>query len=178
MTAVAEEIPPQVPSLPRWPDRPGPVDASGTSFLVLAIGGGAEAAAVARRWAAEAEGFGPTTLGVLGAIDDPGDLATFENMLGRARTGVRVMVAGGQFDVLQALARLRQRGAIESELTSHVTDLGEIPVFCAHCQTIFRVVATPGGAATCAACERPLVVHEHMAAQLGGFLASYTGEAW
>lgn len=177
MTAVAEAIPPQVPSLPRWPARPGPVDVAGTSFLVLAIGGGSEAAAVARSWAAEAESLAPTTLGVLGAIDDPGDLATFEGLLGSARTGVRVLVTGGQFDVLRALALLRQRGALESELASHVTDLAEIPVFCAHCQTIFRAVAAPGGVATCTGCARPLVVHEHMAAQLGGFLASYAGEA-
>ncbi|MGW5105940.1 dimethylamine monooxygenase subunit DmmA family protein [Nocardia sp. NPDC004123] len=170
--AIVEQVPPQFPSLPRWPASTEPVDTTGTSFLVLAVGGGSKAAALAREWTAEAEALGPTTLAVLDAIDHPADREAFQTVLGRARTGVRVMVVGGQYDVLQSLSMLRRSGALEAELRCFVTDYSEIPVFCAHCQTIFRAVAAPGGAATCPGCGRDLEVHEHLAALLGSFLAS------
>ncbi|MFT4288570.1 dimethylamine monooxygenase subunit DmmA family protein [Nocardioides sp.] len=176
MTTLAERIPPQVPSLPTWPEQPEPVDTAGSSFLVFALGGDPATAAVARAWVEEAEGIGPTTLGVVDRIDCPEDLATVESLVDRARTGVRVMIVGGQFDILQALAVLRRRGALDSEVRRFVTDFTEIPVFCAHCQTIFRAVTMPGGASTCTTCARPLEVHEHLASQLGAFLASYSGE--
>lgn len=151
---------------------PAPVDESGTSFLVLAIGGGPRAAAIAGEWTAAAERIGPTTLGVLDAIDQPADRATFDELLARARTGVRVMVTGGQYDVLQALALLRGAGAQESELRSFVTDRRDLPVFCVHCQTTFRAAAEPGGRARCPRCARSLEVHDHPAAHLGSYLAS------
>ncbi|MEV5837570.1 dimethylamine monooxygenase subunit DmmA family protein [Nocardia sp. NPDC052112] len=167
-----EQVPPQFPSLPHWPATVEPVDTTGTSFLVLAVGGGSEAAAVAREWTAEAEALGPTTLALLDAIDHPPDRDAFQTLLGLARTGVRVMVVGGQYDVLQTLSLLRRSGASEAELRSFVTDHSEIPVFCAHCRTTFRALTAPGGAATCPGCRRELEVHKHMAALLGSFLAS------
>jgi len=172
MSTVAEEIPPQVPSLPAWPAAPEPVDETGTSFLVLAVGSHPETARVAGEWVAHAEALAPTTLGTLDAIDAAEDRVTFEALLGRARTGVRVMVVGGQYDVLQTLSLLRRRGALEAELRAFVTDDREIPVYCAHCQTTFRAATAPGGEATCPACERRLEVHEHLAVLLGSFLAS------
>nr|WP_272917593.1 dimethylamine monooxygenase subunit DmmA family protein [Nocardioides flavescens] len=93
-------------------------------------------------------------------------------MVDRARTGVRVLVVGGQYDVMQALALLRARGAHESELRAFVTDRRELPVFCGHCQSVTRAVVEPGGEADCRGCGRVLEVHEHAAATLGAFLAS------
>ena len=172
-TSVAREVvPPQVPSLPRWPESPDPVDAEGTSFLVVAVGGGRAAGDVARAWTDQAEGVGPTTLVVLDAIDDDADRAAFDTVLARTCTGVRVMVVGGEYDVLQVLSLLRRAGALESELRSFVTDRSEIPVFCAHCQTTFRATTRPGGEAPCPSCRRTLEVHEHLAALRGSFLAS------
>lgn len=170
--ALEEPIPPQVPSLPALPDEPAAVDESGTSFLVLALGGGPLAAEIARTWTAAAEPLGPTTLGVLDGIDDPDDRATFELLLDRARAGVRVMVVGGQYDVLQTLALLRRHGALESELRAFVTDRSDLPVFCAHCRATFRASTVPGGLTVCPGCERTLEVHEHHAKHLGSFLAS------
>ncbi|WP_206051822.1 dimethylamine monooxygenase subunit DmmA family protein [Nocardioides ferulae] len=177
MSAVAasvtrEVVPPQVPSLPRWPEAPEPVDSDGTSFLVVAVGGGPAAGDVARAWTDQAEGVGPTTLVVLETIDDKADRASFETVLARTCTGVRVMVVGGQYDVLQVLSLLRRAGALENEVRSFVTDRTEIPVFCAHCQTTFRASTGPGGLTPCPSCRRTLEVHEHLAALRGSFLAS------
>jgi len=172
MITVTEEIPPQVPSLPHWPERPEQVDTDGTSFLVLAVGSADEVATVAGGWVAQAEAVGPTTLGILDSVDAPEDLRTVEELLGRARTGVRVMVVGGQYEVLRLLSLLRRRGALESELTAFATDTTAIPLFCAHCQTIFRAEAAPGGEDDCPGCARRLEIHEHMAVLLGAFLGS------
>lgn len=171
---VDEVLPPQVPSLPRWPVTPEPVDGSGRTFLVIAFGGDSAAAEVARGWVEEAEQLGPTTLALLDDVDEAADRQVLEATLARARTGVRLMVVGGQYDVLQTLARLRRAGALEKELRSFVTGLSEIPVFCAHCQTIFRARTAPGGETACAGCERTLSVHEHLAVLHGSFLASDT----
>lgn len=167
-----EAVPPQLPSLPRWPDVPDPVDTDGTSFVVIAAGGGRAAGEVARAWTDRAEGVGPATLVVLETIDDEADRATFDAVLARACTGVRVMVVGGQYDVLQILSLLRRTGALGSELRSFVTDRSDIPVFCAHCQTTFRATARPGDEAPCPRCRLTLEIHEHLAVLRGSFLAS------
>lgn len=149
------------------------VDTAGTSFLILVIGGGEAGAEVAREWVAAAEPLGPTTLGVLDDIDDPADRAVLDDLVERARTGVRVMVTGRRYDVQQTLALLRAAGALEGELTAIVLDATDLAVFCGHCQRIFRAEVAPGDIVACHGCDRLLEVHDHAARHLGAYLASY-----
>ncbi|MFW6775845.1 dimethylamine monooxygenase subunit DmmA family protein [Nocardioides sp. CPCC 205120] len=168
----------QVLGLPVWPAEPEPVDAGGTSYLVVALGTAARTAEVAAGWVRAAEGRAPTRLVV---ADDLGsgreDLLA---ALGTARTGVRIMVVGGVCGVLGTLALARSCGAGEAELRSFAVDgaaaaAGEVvdlPVYCAHCRAPHRVRATYGGAATCPGCARHLEIHPHLSASQGSFLAS------
>lgn len=167
-----EVVPPPAPSLPVWPETPEPVDATGTSFLVVALGADAETARVARGWVEQAEPMAPTTLGVLETIDDPADRATLDRLLSAARTGVRLMVVGGQYDVLLVLSAARAAGLVPAELRSFVTSTAELPVYCAHCRDTHRVAGAPGDEVTCPGCARLLEIHAHLAVSLGSFLAS------
>lgn len=157
---------------PQWPTTPEPVDPDGASYLVLAIGAHPDTARVARSWVESAEAMAPTTLGVLDRLDDPVDRAALRELVGRTRTGVRVMVVGGEYDVLQALAEARAAGLLPVELRSFVSDRADLPVYCAHCRATHRIATRPGAEVDCPGCGRRLEVHEHLSAHRGDFLAS------
>ncbi|MFC5729731.1 MULTISPECIES: dimethylamine monooxygenase subunit DmmA family protein [Nocardioides] len=159
-------------SLPVWPDTPEPVDPTGASYLVLALGGTPETARVARRWVGVAESMAATTLGVLDGIDTPADREILDRLLATARTGVRLMIVGGQYDVLLTLSAARAAGLVPAELRSFVTSTAELPVYCAHCRDTHRVEGAPGDEVTCKGCARVLQIHHHLAGALGSFLAS------
>jgi hypothetical protein len=169
-----EHVHPPTLALPEWPSVPEPVDVSGTSFLVIAVGSHERTGAVARDWVRDAESVAPTTLVVLDAVDAEPDRLQLAASLASARTGVRIMVAGGQYDVLMVLARARLAGALPRELTSFVTHSRDLPIYCAHCRDTHRVEAVPGGLVECPGCDRLLEVHAHLSAALGSFLASDT----
>lgn len=78
------------------------------------------------------------------------DRTEFEDALKRARTGVRVMLVGGQYDVLTALAIARDSGLIPEEITSFVVDTEDLPVYCAHRRITFRAEAAPTDLLRCA----------------------------
>lgn len=170
--AGTEVVPPPARSLPVWPEAPEPVDAAGSSFLVVALGRDPETARVARGWVDQAEPMAPTTLGVLDGTDDPADRATLDRLLAGARTGVRLMVVGGQYDVLLVLSAGRAAGLLPVELRSFVTSTTELPLYCAHCRDTHRVTGAPGDEVTCPGCARVLEIHAHLAGALGSFLAS------
>jgi len=165
--------------LPRWPVEPEPVDPTGASYLVLCLGRDPRAADVAAEWAAEAERIAPTRLLSVDGIDR--DRPKVDVALHAARTGVRVLVAGEQYDVLLTLALAREYGAAPTELqcfvvdavpghtTGHTTGL---PVYCAHCRWTYRMVGAPCGETTCPGCDRHLEIHPHHSALRGSFLAS------
>ena len=171
MTA-AEVVHPAALSLPRWPAEQEPVDPGGTSYVVVAVGPDAEVAGVAGGWVRAAEALAPTALAVLDAMSDPADRTTLADVLDRARTGVRVLVVGGQYDVLQTLAFAREIGLLPHELTSFVTHTRDLPLYCAHCRDTHRVEGEPGGEVTCPGCARRLEIHAHLSAARGSFLAS------
>lgn len=164
--------------LPVWPAEPEPVDASGTSYLVVALGTAPRTATVAADWVRAAEGRAPTRLVVADDLD--AGRSDLEAALTAARTGVRIMLVGGQCDVLLGLALARAYGAGEAELRSFAVDgaaaaAGEatdLPVYCAHCRDTHRVHAPYGGEATCPGCARHLEIHHHLSASRGSFLAS------
>ncbi|MDF9717908.1 dimethylamine monooxygenase subunit DmmA family protein [Nocardioides sp. ChNu-99] len=164
--------------LPVWPAEPEPVDPSGTSYLVVALGTAARTAEVAARWVRAAEAQAPTRLVVADdVVNGRSDLVA---ALVAARTGVRILVVGGQCDVLLALALARTHGAGEAELRSFAVDGAaaaaglptDLPVYCAHCRDTHRVHAPYGGEATCPGCARLLEIHPHLSATRGSFLAS------
>ncbi|WP_332641982.1 dimethylamine monooxygenase subunit DmmA family protein [Aeromicrobium sp.] len=148
------------------------LDLAAASYLVVAIGSDPLTAEVAQSWIAEAESVAPTTLVVLDSMAAQPDREVLADMLVRARVGVRVLIAGGRYDVLQALAFAREHGTLAYELDSRVTHERDLPVYCAHCRGTHRVAATPGGEVACPGCRRQLEVHEHHSAVLGSYLAS------
>lgn len=148
------------------------LDLAAASYLVIAIGSDPETAEVARAWTEQAEGVAPTTLVVLDSMASPADRDVLEEALGQACVGVRILVAGGRYDLLQALAFARGHGALPHELTSQMTQTRDLPVYCAHCRSTHRVTADPGGEVSCPGCLRLLEVHEHHSATLGSYLAS------
>jgi len=167
-----EVVPPAAPSLPEWPAEPAAVDPTGSAYLVVAAGSHPETHEVARRWVVQAESMAPTTMVVLDTVDDPDDRATLGEGLAAARTGLRILVAGGQYDVLRVLTLARDAGAVPAELTAFVVETSELPLYCAHCRDAHRVAGAPGDTVVCPGCARLLEIHIHHAAALGSFLAS------
>lgn len=163
------------PGMPVWPTRPPAVDTTGSAFLVVAIGDDADVAHVSRGWVGEAEAIGATRLLVLDALVDAADRSALRSALDECRTGTRILVTGGQYDVMTALAMARAAGAVAAELSSYVTHTRDLPLYCAHCRDAFRVVAAAGGTVVCPGCARDLEVHEHHSPVLGSFLGSASG---
>ena len=168
----AEVAHPPALSLPDWPAEPPPVDPTATSYTVVAIGPHPHTRDVAGAWVTHAAGCAPTTLLVLDGLADPRDRAALARALGRARTGVRVMVVGGQHDVLGALTAARDAGAIDAELSAFCVHTDDLPMYCAHCCATHRAEAAPGDEVTCPGCGRLLEIHAHFTRALGAFLAS------
>lgn len=165
-----EFVHPAALSMPAWPAEPESVDASGASFLIISIGG-TEAAEVTGSWVREAESMASTTVLVLDDLSGESEHQLRVQLM-QARTGVRIMVAGGQYDVLRALAIARSGGAGAAELRSFVTHCDDLPMYCAHCRDTYRVEASPGGTVNCPGCARELEIHHHLSARRGSFLAS------
>ncbi|MCP2252713.1 hypothetical protein LY13_001456 [Prauserella aidingensis] len=166
------DIPPPFYSLPEWPAEPPPVDPAGTSYVVVAIGGHARTREVARAWVEEAEAAAPTVLAVLDSMSADTDRATFGEVLAAARTGCRLLLVGGQYDVLTASTAAHDAGALPGEIAAFVVDTGDAPIHCAHCRAPHRVAGGPGDEVTCPGCGRLLEIHPHLAWSLGCFLAS------
>lgn len=167
-----EVVPAPAPSLPRWPEAPEAPDPAAASFLIVAIGGSEATRETARDWVRRAEAMAPTTLVLLDDVDDPADATSLDEALSAARTGVRIMVTGGQYDVLRALTTARDAGAVPAELSAYVCDTSDLPVYCAHCRDTHRATGAPGTTITCPGCVRRLEIHAHHTAALGAFLAS------
>lgn len=160
--------------LPIWPQAPGAVDTTGSSYLVIAAGHDEAVSAVARQWVNDAEAVAPTLMLVIDSMADPRDRGAVDRALGAVRVGVRILVAGGQHDVMVTLAAARAAGALPQELSAFVTHTRDLPLYCAHCRDTFRVEGQPGDVVECPGCTRPLEIHAHHSAALGSFLASAT----
>lgn len=170
--AAGERVAGERYGLPEWPSTPPPVDVEGRAFLIVAIGDDPSTAHVSRTWVGAAEAVGATHLLVLDAMDHDDDRAALEQHLASSVVGTRIMVAGGQFDVLAALAAARQRGAIAAELSAFVTAADDIGIYCAHCTATSRVVGGVGDVVTCPGCGLSVEIHQHHSATRGSFLAS------
>lgn len=134
---------------PYWPASPEAVDRTGASYLVLAAGRDEDISAAAQSWVAAAEAVGPTHLVVVDSMADADDRRTIDEALATARTGVRIMIAGGQYDVMVILATARAAGALNHELTAFVTHTRDLPLYCAHCRDTHCVAGRPGAVVDC-----------------------------
>ena len=145
---------------------------TGASFLVIAIGSAPATSKVAGDWVVAAEVVAPTRMVVLDSISTERNRIELDTALRSCRTGVRILVVGGQYDVLVALTAAREVGAVPTELSAFVVHTDDAPIYCVHCRSIFRGQAGPGQEIGCPHCDRTLEVHSHFAAALGSFLAS------
>ena len=169
-------VSPDHTSVPRWPAAPNGVDPNGVSYLVVAAGpAGAE---VAARWIDEIHRAGKPVWshheGAPGGPSgvDPGAAcsAALAEELGHARVGVRVMVAGPELVVLDCLRAARDAGALEAELTAHVTDSATKRIYCSHCRTCTEAEVAVAATLSCAGCGRKLVVYHHVSRRHGAYL--------
>ncbi|MFT3660280.1 MAG: DUF3445 domain-containing protein [Gordonia sp. (in: high G+C Gram-positive bacteria)] len=163
------------PGLPDWPTRPAEPDTGAASFLLVAIGHDRLVSHTAQTWLNAARVIAPTRMLVLDSLSDADDRTRLIDELTRTRTGVRIHVTGGQYDVLTALALARESGALAEELACFVTGLDDLPMYCAQCRATHRVVGAPGETVTCPGCRRRVEIHPHHAAVHGSFLASGAG---
>ena len=164
------------PGLPEWPTMPPDVDVTGAAFLIVSIGQEPRTAHAARTWVRAAESAGPTRLLVLDSLTVEADATALRQAYNELRTGSRILVTGSQYEVMTALAWAYDVGAISAELTAFVTDLSDLPMYCAHCRDTHRVVGAPGVVVDCPGCARRVEIHGHHAPRLGSFLASAAGE--
>ncbi|MDV6271235.1 dimethylamine monooxygenase subunit DmmA family protein [Rhodococcus globerulus] len=171
-TAVADTLPPRIPSVPHWPVTPPPPNPAAASYLIVAIGALESTARVVNQWISQAGETAPTQLLTLDSMESSTDRAALVRALDCAYTGVRILVTGGQYDVIVALTAARDHGAIACELTGFAVHTRDAPVYCAHCRNTFRAQAEPGELIMCAHCARTLEIHEHFTSALGSFLAS------
>jgi dimethylamine monooxygenase subunit A len=160
------------PGLLVWPDSPGDIDSEGAAFLIIAASTEPEVRDVAQMWLTAATLTAPTRLLVVGSLADDNDQQAVEQAVAEARTGVRIMVVGGQHDVLLTLAAARAAGALPQELTAFVTHTRDLPMYCAHCRDTHRVVGQPGEVVECPGCRTQVEIHLHHSAVRGSFLAS------
>ena len=158
-------------TLPTWPAEPAPVDPTGAAYLIVCIGSDPRAEGVTARWAAATQ-TAPTRILRLTTLAEKNDAASYLRVLSECRTGIRIMVSGGQYDVLTAMAMARRCGALPAELTGHAIDTIDLPVYCVHCRTTFRAETIPGECTPCPTCRRTLEVHCHYASAHGSYLAS------
>lgn len=169
---VTEVVPAPAPSLPHWPTDPPPVDPTGASYVVVAIGPHHRTREVAAVWVADIAGRAPITLVMLDGLADPRERPELVDALNRARTGVRMMVVGGQHDVLAVLTTARDAGAVDTELSAYCVHTDDLPMYCAHCCSTHRVEAAPGNEVICPGCGRLLEIRAHFTRALGSFLAA------
>ena len=151
-------------------DSTDAVDGSGSSFLIISYGQG-ENAGFARAWLTEAAPVGPVQW-LTFADFTPDTRRQLSRALRSCRNGLRIMVVGPQFDVLQTIALARSVGALEKEVRSLVTDAADLPIYCAQCRVTSRVRGGAGDVVACPACARTVEIHAHLSGARGSYLAS------
>ncbi|MFT4042599.1 MAG: DUF3445 domain-containing protein [Gordonia sp. (in: high G+C Gram-positive bacteria)] len=157
--------------LPHWPPYPPEVDTAGAAYLVVAIGADVTTGRVARDWVAAASSAGPTRLLVLDTLTHDMDRTALTGALDESITGTRILIVGGQGEVMWALSVARAKGAIAAELTAYVVHTRDLLAYCAHCAQTTLCQAAPGDIVDCPGCGRRIEIHAHHSSVRGSFLA-------
>jgi hypothetical protein len=155
-------------TVPRWPTEPPSVDPSGRSYVVLAFG--SEALQVASDWRGEIARRAMPFISLDGGSDLSEMMARLTGVLGAAVTGLRLMVAGPEQEVLAVQATARAAGMLDAELALHVTSSASRRVYCVHCKTTSSVKAQVNEVSACHGCGRELLVFAHFSRRSGSYL--------
>lgn len=182
MSTTATPAPPAT-SLPIWPGTPPEYDDSSREQMVVACDGGEQ---VAEAWVAQirTRGLEPLQIHVRArsaaethlyeADRDLIGLPQLRRVLQTANVGLRLLVAGCEWQVLTVLRVAIECGMIHDEIRAHATgDPQRIVVFCVHCEAEFLSPNVLGGdPTTCPRCRRHLEVHPHVNSSAARYLGS------
>jgi len=108
----------------------------------------------------------------------PAAEAELGQLVGESRTGVRIILAGPEAVVMQAMSLARQHGACTAELVpvtveaaaEHVTGPAVRRVHCVRCGRPFDAVAALGGTVSCPGCAAVLTVDTRFSRSHGAYL--------
>ncbi len=162
-------------SVPAWAVEPTcpPADLTGRHPTVLAIG--ADAAAIARRWADEISAHRAGLRPRIHLVSDAAAAcAVLDADLDDAVVGWRLLLAGPAHACLRVRARALELGAADDEITVASTEVDTREVYCAHCRTTAAVHVELTGAISCPGCGRELLVYYHVSRRLGAHLGFAT----
>ena len=107
----------------------------------------------------------------LTADNDAGLATELARELVASTTGLRLMVAGPDQDVLAVVAQARAAGMIDDEIAAHVTSTARRRIYCVHCKTTDSVEAPVGAVVNCSGCGRGVVIEAHLSRYSGAYLA-------
>ena len=109
-------------------------------------------------------------LAVLDGADSASTLGRLTEVLRAAATGLRLMVAGPEQEVLAVQSAARAAGMIDAELTLHVTSSAYRRIYCVHCKTTSSARAAVDEVTSCAGCGRGLLIFAHLSRRSGSYL--------
>lgn len=101
---------------------------------------------------------------------DPRVLEAFRATLGRARMGLRILLAGPEVDVYAARSVALEAGAVESEVLLSITEAVSCLVFCPHCTSTTVTDSVIGRELECSGCDRSLVVDQYFSRRTASYL--------
>jgi hypothetical protein len=108
------------------------------------------------------------------SLDGGSDLsemtARLTEVLASAATGLRLMAAGPEQEVLAVQSTARAAGMIDAELALHVTSSASRWVYCVHCKTTSSVSEAVDEVAACQGCGRELLIFAHFSRRSGSYL--------
>ncbi|GAF43214.1 dimethylamine monooxygenase subunit DmmA family protein [Rhodococcus wratislaviensis] len=143
------------------------MDLSGRQYLLIAIGDDPSATAKVEKWARDLDSAHRAV-----ALHSLPDGAGVADLIDTSTVGVRIMVAGAEYEVMQAVAVAREAGILPCELFIHISHVDVINVFCPHCDTATRATARPDHTIECSGCARDLLVRPHTSSHRAMYLAS------
>jgi hypothetical protein len=155
-------------TVPRWPAEPASVDPTGRSYLVVAFG--PEAEQVAAAWRRDIAQLAMPLVSVDGGSDTSQTIRRLTGVLASSTTGLRLMVAGPEQEVLAAQSAARGAGMIDDELVLHVTSAELRRVYCVHCKTTSSARAAVDEVTSCAGCGLQLLIFSHLSRRSGSYL--------
>ncbi|ABG92304.1 MULTISPECIES: dimethylamine monooxygenase subunit DmmA family protein [Rhodococcus] len=143
------------------------MDLSGRQYLLIAIGDAPSTTAKVAKWGRDLASADRAV--TLYSLPDGAGIA---DLIDTSTVGVRIMIAGAEYGVMQAVAVARAAGILPCELFIHISHVDVISVFCPHCDTATRALAGPDHTIECSGCARDLVVRPHTSSHRAMYLAS------
>lgn len=137
------------------------------SYLALAFG--PKGLGAAEEFLACASSSTPTSLCTVSAADTR-VIEAFRATLGRARVGLRILLAGPEADVYAARSVALEAGAVESEILLSITEAVSRRVYCPHCTSTTVTDAAIGRELECSRCHRALVIDQHFSRRTASYL--------